>query len=502
MADTHTAVVVLISHTQGAALRVCLAVRPKHNRSVLDILPAELMRTLAAKLSTLCAMRALRCTSCTCMEAVNGTLLERLRSPPTASTGTGSRSSDDDDRTLHPLWSRECGMMVRHGLLDEGNALEMTHAREYRSFEAMGLRGGLIQGVRANGIHSASRLQQRLCVPITARRDVLALAPSGTGKTAAFVIALLELIDPARHGTQALAVCYKRELCQAVAGVFRSVIRGIAEPLRASVLACVAGGGAQEEAHLVDALRGGVHVVVGTPDRVHNMIGAGHLCVEALRCLVVDELNVCLARGFGESLAAIRAALPEAAAVGATASTLSETEVTWVGAQLRLRRPVLVLQPPLVDTACVGDVRQFYVGVGQEEAKWPVLCALLGRLDAAQAAVSAVVFVSTRRKLDWLASRLRARSVDAGVLHADLDESEQDALVAAFNAGAPRILLATDAFGRHRLRATVAFDAYVVLAISYDVPNHRDGYAHRVCCSQVAISLCNSYELRQNARAA
>ena len=288
---------------------------------------------------------------------------------------------------------------------------------------------------------------------------MIAQSQAGTGKTGVFSISALQMIDVARNETQALAVSPTGELAEQTHKVI--VARG--DYMNVKCHACIGGKSVGDDIRRLEA---GVHIVSGTPGRVFDMIGRGHLPTRGIKLLVIDEADEMLNAGFKEQIYDIYRALPFEVQVVLISATMPR-EVLDLTKQF-MTSPVRVLVKR--DELTLEGIKQFFVAVEKEDWKFETLCDLYDTLTITQA----VIFVNTKRKADWLATKMREANFTVSAMHGAMPQKERDGVMAEFRSGASRVLIATDVWGR-------GLDVQQVsLVINYDLPTSRENYIHRI----------------------
>nr|XP_019008097.1 ATP-dependent RNA helicase eIF4A [Kwoniella pini CBS 10737]OCF46878.1 ATP-dependent RNA helicase eIF4A [Kwoniella pini CBS 10737] len=323
----------------------------------------------------------------------------------------------------------------------------------------MDLKGDLLRGVYAYGFERPSAIQQRAIMPIITGRDCIAQAQSGTGKTATFSISILQRIDTTVKKTQALILAPTRELAQQI----QKVVIALGDYLNVDCHACVGGTAVRED---MAKLAEGPHVVVGTPGRVFDMINRGALKSDAVKMFCLDEADEMLSTGFKDSIYDIFQLLPAETQVVLLSATMPP-EVLDVTKKF-MRDPIRILVKK--DELTLEGIRQFYIAVEKEEWKLDTLCDLYETVTITQA----VIFCSTRRKVDWLTQKLHEREFTVSAMHGDMDQSQREVIMKEFRSGSSRVLIATDLLAR-------GIDVQQVsLVINYDLPASKENYIHRI----------------------
>jgi translation initiation factor 4A len=349
----------------------------------------------------------------------------------------------------------------RHTELDADGQVRSNYDAVAERFEDMGLDERLLRGVFAAGFEKPSAIQQRAIGAVISGRDVIAQAQSGTGKTGAFAIGVLQRVDFSSKATQALILAPTREL----AAQIYDVVAALGKYTPAVVHACLGGTSVREDAAALR--RGGVHVVVGTPGRVHALMDMGALHVAHLRLLVLDEADQMLEHGFQEQMQTILSCedIPRDMQVALFSASLCDD--TLAITRRFMQEPALILVKKEVLT--LRGIRQHHIEV-EAAHKLAVLLDLWEMLVIVQA----VVFVNSRRQVEWLAAAMRAESFPVSAIHSDMPPEERRHVMQEFRHGASRVLISTDLLAR-------GIDVQQVsLVVNFDMPLSREVYLHRI----------------------
>ncbi|VDN55698.1 unnamed protein product [Dracunculus medinensis] len=349
------------------------------------------------------------------------------------------------------------------------------------AFDRMGLSAALLRGIYSYGFEKPSAIQQRAIKQIIKGRDVIAQAQSGTGKTATFSIAVLQSLDIALRETQALILSPTRELAVQI----QKVVLALGDYLNVQCHACIGGTNVGEDMRKLDY---GQHVVSGTPGRVFDMIRRRHLRTRSIKLLILDEADEMLNKGFKEQIYDIYRYLPPGAQVVLLSATLPH-EILEMTSKF-MTDPIRILVKR--DELTLEGIKQFFVAVDREEWKFDTLCDLYDTLTITQA----VIFCNTRRKVDWLAEKLKEANFTVSAMHGEMEQKDRDAIIKEFRSGSSRLLISTDVFAR-------GLDIpQVSLVVNYDLPNNRELYIHRIGRSGrfgrkgVAINFVKSDDIR------
>eukprot|EP00105_Crassostrea_gigas_P007589 XP_011421890.2 PREDICTED: eukaryotic initiation factor 4A-II [Crassostrea gigas] len=294
---------------------------------------------------------------------------------------------------------------------------------------------------------------------MTGRRDVIAQAQSGTGKTATFSIAILQQLNIEEKDCQALVLAPTRELAQQI----QKVVIALGDYMGASCHACIGGTNVREDIHRLQA---GVNIVVGTPGRVYDMISRRALNPRNIQLFVLDEADEMLSRGFKDQIYDVFRFMPQSIQVILLSATMP-VEVLDVTKKF-MRDPIRILVKK--EELTLEGIRQFYIQVEREEWKLDTLCDLYETLTITQA----VIFCNTRRKVDWLTDKMLSRDFTVSAMHGDMDQKERDVIMREFRTGSSRVLITTDLLAR-------GIDVQQVsLVINFDLPANRENYIHRI----------------------
>ena len=331
-------------------------------------------------------------------------------------------------------------------------------------FPSLGLDARLLSTIAALGYEEPTPIQREAIPPLLSGRDLLAQAPTGTGKTAAFALPTLQRIPLGKAGeghTSALVLVPTRELAMQVA----EALHAYGRELGARVLPVYGG---QPIGQQLRGLRRGVDIVVATPGRAVDHLKRGSLLFDQVEVVILDEADEMLDMGFAEDLEAILSATPAERQTALFSATIPPT-ITRI-AKRHLREPVRI---KVHAEQVLGDgtarVRQVAYVVRRVD-KLAALCRILDVEDPS----STLVFARTRGEVDDLAEALSTRGHDAGALHGGLTQEGRDRMMGRFRDGSLDVLVATDVAAR-------GLDIeHVSHVVNYDVPSNPDAYVHRI----------------------
>jgi ATP-dependent RNA helicase DeaD len=354
-----------------------------------------------------------------------------------------------------------------------------------RSFAEIGLAPRLLSALSDLGYEEPTRIQREAIPPLLEGHDLLGQAATGTGKTAAFALPLLQRLEKKRPGLgpMALVLVPTRELAIQVSEAIYRYGRGVG----ARVLPVYGG---QPIGRQLGALRRGVDVVIATPGRALDHIGRATLALAGLEVVVLDEADEMLDMGFAEDIEAILAQAPIKRQVVLFSATLPPRIVAI--ARRYLSDPVrLEIGREAVAPGDVPKVRQTaYVVPRAHKA------AALGRILDVEAPAAAIVFCRTRVEVDELTQSLAGRGYGAEALHGGMTQEQRDRVMGRLRSSVTELLVATDVAAR-------GLDIeQLTHVVNYEVPSAPEGYVHRIGRvgragrEGVAITLCEPREHR------
>ncbi|HYI65730.1 MAG TPA: DEAD/DEAH box helicase [Candidatus Limnocylindrales bacterium] len=329
-------------------------------------------------------------------------------------------------------------------------------------FADFGLDAGLLDSLSELGYEEPTPIQREAIPPLLAGRDVLAEAPTGTGKTAAFALPLLQRMERSTStAPTALILVPTRELAMQVAQAVHRYGRGV----DARVLPIYGG---QAIGQQLGRLRRGVDVVVATPGRAVDHLKRGSLELDRVRYVVLDEADEMLDMGFADDLEAILKKSP----VGRQTALFSATISAGIAriASRHLRDPVRVTVARELSTHEGRPLVRQVAYVVQRSHK----LAALSRILDVEAPTSVLIFARTRLEVDELTEALGGRGYDAAALHGGLVQEQRDRVMSRFRDGSIQVLVATDVAARGLDIEQVSH------VVNYDVPSDPEAYLHRI----------------------
>lgn len=326
-------------------------------------------------------------------------------------------------------------------------------------FEELNLDAKILRAVTDMGFEAASPIQAK-AIPLELEgKDIIGQAQTGTGKTAAFGIPLLEKIDPKNKKLQAVVLCPTRELAIQVA----EEIRNLAKYMHGIKVLPIYGG--QEIVKQIRSLKDGVQVIIGTPGRVMDHMRRKTIKFGQVHTVVLDEADEMLNMGFLEDMETILSELPEERQTVMFSATMPQAIAEIAKKFQKDPEIVKVVKKDLT----VPKVTQYYYDV-KPKNKLEVMCRLLDMY----APKLSVVFCNTKKQVDELVLALQGRGYFAEGLHGDLKQVQRDRVMNGFRKGRTDILVATDVAAR-------GIDVDDVEAVfNYDIPQDEEYYVHRI----------------------
>ena len=308
------------------------------------------------------------------------------------------------------------------------------------------------------GITIPTPIQEKTLELIFDKRDVMGIAQTGTGKTAAFAVPIIERTFINNSKTQTLVLCPTRELALQSTNVFRT-LSAHAKIRTVSVY------GGQSASVQIRAIRAGAQIVVGTPGRVKDLLERGVLKLQNVRTVVLDEADEMLSFGFLPDITDILSRI-----TGAHQTLLfSATMTKAVAGAVKQFQPDAVRIEIGERNEPAANVKQSYLAISSH-SKQKAVQSLISRENPRLA----LVFCNTKRQVKTLQKQLSEQGMPTGCLHGDLSQSQRDAVMDSFRKGKTHVMVATDVAAR-------GIDVKNIdLVINYDIPDKMEYYVHRI----------------------
>jgi ATP-independent RNA helicase DbpA len=342
------------------------------------------------------------------------------------------------------------------------------------SFSSLPLTAPFLANLDALGYHQMTPIQAETLPPVLEGRDLIAQAKTGSGKTAAFGIGLLQKLNPAWFAVQGLVLCPTRELADQVANELRRLARGVGN---VKILTLTGGVAMRPQ---IASLEHGAHIVVGTPGRIRDHLGRATLDLTKVQTLVLDEADRMTDMGFYDEIAGIVSACPARRQTLLFSATYPD-DIRHATASF-LHEPVEVTVEATHD---LGQIEQRFYEVGFDDRDDAV-----ARLLKHFQPVSALAFCNTKLHCRELADQLRAQGFSALALYGELEQRERDEILVLFANRSCSVLVATDVAARGLDIANL--EAVINADVSKDteVHVHRIGRTGRAGETGLALSLC------------
>ncbi|HTF86637.1 MAG TPA: ATP-dependent RNA helicase DbpA [Cellvibrio sp.] len=342
------------------------------------------------------------------------------------------------------------------------------------AFSTLPLAPAMLENLASLGYHTMTPIQAQSLPVILAGRDIIAKAKTGSGKTAAFAIGLLNKLDVKQFSTQALVLCPTRELADQVAKEIRRLAR-----FTHNVKVLTLCGGVSIGPQL-GSLERGAHIVVGTPGRIVDHLGKGSLSLQHLQQLVLDEADRMLEMGFADALETVLQACPLQRQTLLFSATYPEA-IQKISAHCQ--------QDPLSVTVDAShseqQIEQHFYELQDGQHKHAAIKTLLAYFQPQ----ASIIFCNTKQQCDEVCTDLRAAGISALALHGDLEQRDRDQTLVRFANKSCSVLVATDVAARgldiKGLDAVINYD----LSRDPEVHVHRIGRTGRAGATGLALSL-------------
>ena len=340
---------------------------------------------------------------------------------------------------------------------DEG-IMESNFDESVETFDELNLKPDLLRGIYGYGFEKPSIIQQKAILPIIKGNDVIAQAQSGTGKTAAFAIGTLQLVDPEKDEIQCLILSPTRELAHQTSIVYQF----LGEYLKIKVSLLI--GGTKVGAD-IDKLKEGPQVLVGSPGRVLDLIKRKKISLGYLQTFVLDETDEMLSKVFLDTIKEIISLIPNTSKILLFSATMPKGIVEMTTMFMKDPAKILVKNEELT----LEGIKQYYVYLKKED-KLDVLFQIYRGIEIAQA----IIYCNTKKAVEKVSEELKKRGHMISSIHGDLKQIERDSVMRDFRSGVTRVLVTTDLLAR-------GIDVYQVsLVINYEMPKEKETYIHRI----------------------
>ena len=329
------------------------------------------------------------------------------------------------------------------------------------TFDAINLKENLLRGIYAYGFEKPSEIQQKSIPRVIEGRDIIAQAQSGTGKTGAFTISTLQLVDFTLLKCQAIILSPTRELAKQTYDVLNSLGGYLSDDDY-----CKLGvGGTRLSADIGYFKYKQPLILIGTPGRVYDYIQRGLVKCDNIKLFILDEADELLSQGFTQQIHDIFKCLPSNTQVALYSATMPP-EVVEISKKF-MKSPIHELVKK--EELSLKGIKQFYLEV-DEQYKLETLAELYDHISVSQS----IVFCNTKKKAIWLAEKMDEKQFTVSLIHSDMTKDERSRIIEIFRSGASRVLVATDIIAR-------GLDVHHVnIVVNYDISMDRESYIHRI----------------------
>ncbi len=370
-----------------------------------------------------------------------------------------NKNRKNNQEEFDAFLEREILTANRYDGADETEGKEQEEKGEGLRYEDAGIDQRILRAVKELGFEHMTPIQEQAIPLFMTGRDIIGQAQTGTGKTAAFGIPILQKIDPTVRSLQALILCPTRELAMQAADELRKFARYMD-----SIKVLPVYGG-QEIYKQIKNLKTGVQIVVGTPGRVMDHMRRHTLKFDQVHTVVLDEADEMLNMGFREDIETILKEMPGERQTGLFSATMPKP-ILDITKTYQKDAAYIKMTPKEVT---IPLIKQAYYQVRKQD-KEEVLCRLIDYYDPKRA----LIFCNTKRMVDELTEHLKGRGYEVEGLHGDLTQGQRDTVMNLFRGGKTNILIATDVAAR-------GIDVSDVEAVfNFDVPEDIEYYVHRI----------------------
>lgn len=358
------------------------------------------------------------------------------------------------------------------------------------SFDELHIKHNLLKGIYSYGFERPSDVQCKVIPTIISeqknniKRDVIAQAPSGTGKTGTYSIGVLNSIDETVLQLQGLILLHTRELAQQT----YDVVCNLSKYTTIKTHACIGGSNIKDD---VEGLQQGCHLIIGTPGRVLNMLATKNITMESIKLIVIDEADEMFNNGFNEQLNNIfHYNIPETTQLAIFSATITKEVLSLV--KSFMNDPIEILYEP--EKLTLNGIQQFFVKADKDDYKLDIIIDLYSKFAIAQT----IIFCNSKNRVDILSEKLSHKQFVVSSMHASMNMETRNHIIKDFRMGNIKILITTDILARGIDVQGVSF------VINFDLPlKNKENYLHRIGRSGrygrkgVSINIVNEREYFQ-----
>tara|TARA_B100002052_G_scaffold255055_2_gene245022 strand:+ start:901 stop:2088 length:1188 start_codon:yes stop_codon:yes gene_type:complete len=327
------------------------------------------------------------------------------------------------------------------------------------NFENMNLNKNILRGIFSYGYENPSPIQIKAIPLFLKGTDIIAQAQSGTGKTAAFSISVLQQIDENIKTLQAVIISPTRELSEQI----YNVIKQLAHYTKIQ-FALLVGGNSRK--HQINILKQGVHIIIATPGRLNDFLSNQYIDVDNIKYLILDEADELINNNFVMQIRNILEYIPETTQIGLFSATLSKECLDITKNFLHSPKIISVKKEQLT----LDGIKQYFITTYNDKWKYDAISDLYSSMIINQL----IIYCNTKQRVIYLTNTLQMDGHSCSCIHSDLSTEDRLYTLQQFRKGNSRVLISTDLLAR-------GIDIQQVsLVVNYDVPTKRENYIHRI----------------------
>jgi superfamily II DNA/RNA helicase len=338
--------------------------------------------------------------------------------------------------------------------------MDLANIEEVNRWNELNLKENLLRGIYSYGFENPSPIQKKGILPILTGKDVIAQAQSGTGKTGAFTVSMLQVIDENVNEIQGLILAPTREL----AGQIHTVITQLGTFMDNLKCALFIGGRATDQDQKDLELK--QHIVIGTPGRVHDLIRRRKLNTKTIKLLVLDEADEMLSSGFKEQIYNIFQFLGNNVQIALFSATLPD-EIQSITEKF-MREPVKILVKN--ESVTLEGIKQYYVALESDSQKYETLKDLFEAISVSQC----IIYCNSIKRVNDLCEALMNDNFPVCCIHSGMEKEDRTKAYKEFTTGSSRVLISSN------LTARGIDVQQVSTVINFDLPNDIHTYIHRI----------------------
>ncbi len=338
--------------------------------------------------------------------------------------------------------------------------MDLANIEEVNRWNELNLKENLLRGIYSYGFENPSPIQKKGILPILTGKDVIAQAQSGTGKTGAFTVSMLQVIDENVNEIQGLILAPTREL----AGQIHTVITQLGTFMDNLKCALLIGGRSTDQDQKDLELK--PHIVIGTPGRVHDLIRRRKINTKTIKLLVLDEADEMLSSGFKEQIYNIFQFLGNNVQIALFSATLPD-EIQSITEKF-MREPVKILVK--TESVTLEGIKQYYVALESDSQKYETLKDLFEAISVSQC----IIYCNSIKRVNDLCEALTNDNFPVCCIHSGMEKEDRTKAYKEFTAGASRVLISSN------LTARGIDVQQVSTVINFDLPNDIHTYIHRI----------------------